>query len=112
LIRIYAQEHILVTSSALKPLQLVNLLRTKNITHGLCFTKSIESASRLVKLVEFMEDTSADEKKIVVRSFSSDLPVQERGRLLAAFETGEVQLYVLLPLHQIIANRVIPVPTD
>ena len=82
----------IVTSSALKPLMLVHLLKQKSITHGLCFTKSIESASRLVKLVEFMEDQSIDEKKIAVRSFSSDLPVHERGKLLAAFKSGEVQL--------------------
>lgn len=96
----------IVSPSSHKPLYLFHLLHTLSVSSALCFTKSVEAASRLTKLVEFFEEAKATAelgttgtntettttKKVVVSSYSSDLPNSERTRILNSFKKGEIQM--------------------
>jgi ATP-dependent RNA helicase DDX51/DBP6 len=67
---------------------------------ALCFTKSVEAATRLAKLVEFFEEaysTAGGEggKKVVVRAFSSELAPGERKKVLKEFKEGKITMSVL-----------------
>lgn len=94
----------IVSPASHKPLYLFHLLHTLSLSSALCFTKSVDAASRLAKLVELFEEEralSADshssesgEKKVVVKSYSSELPASERTKILASFKKGEIQMYV------------------
>ena len=87
--------------SSHKPLYLFHLLHTLSVASALCFTKSVEAAVRLAKLVDLFEEerVAADSKakKAVVHTYSSDLSPSERSRVMASFKKGEIQMYVLLP---------------
>ena len=89
----------IVSPSTHKPLYLLHLLHTLELSSALCFTKSVEAATRLSKLVEFFEEARSVEepeaKKVVVRAYSSDLPSSERTRIFNAFKKGEIQMFVL-----------------
>ncbi|PWN47394.1 DEAD-domain-containing protein [Violaceomyces palustris] len=123
-------EHMIVTSSHEKPLQLLRLLHltTNPVRRALCFTKSVESASRLVKLVEIFEDlwgrschvgdTSARRERIRVCDYSSDLRASARQQILKRFNDGEIELLVCsdlisrgidLPLVQHVVSYDVPV---
>lgn len=83
----------LTTPSSTKPLLLFHLLLNLNVDHALCFTKSIEAATRLVKLIDlFVAETGRE--AIRIASYSSDLPVNRRTKLLEAFKAGEIRLCV------------------
>lgn len=94
----------MITSpSTHKPLYLFHLLHTVSVSSALCFTKSVEAATRLAKLVEFFEealleaDSSSTYIKVVVNTYSSDLPASERTRIMESFKKGEIQMYVHNP---------------
>ncbi len=91
-------EHMIFTPPSHKPLYLFYLLHTVGVKAALCFTKSVEAAARLAKLVEFFEDArcAADPSatRAVVRAYSSELPNAERARILAAFKKGDVQVLI------------------
>jgi ATP-dependent RNA helicase DDX51/DBP6 len=86
----------IVSPSTHKPLYLFHLLHTLSLSSALCFTKSVDAATRLAKLVEFFEEAklAADPtaKRVVVKSYSSELPASERTRILASFKKGEIQM--------------------
>jgi ATP-dependent RNA helicase DDX51/DBP6 len=93
------QEHILNSAPASKPLLLFHLLLDLHVAHALCFTKSIEAATRLVKLVELFLAAQVrlhptDAPALRVASYSSDLPVAKRTKLLEAFKSGDIHLCV------------------
>lgn len=46
----------IISPASHKPLYLFHLLHTLSISSALCFTKSVEAATRLAKLVEFFEE--------------------------------------------------------
>lgn len=94
-------EHMFVSSTAEKPLQLLHLLYTHDppLRQVLCFTKSVESAVRLVKLLELFEE--ARQKRhgnrptpVLVREHSSELRGAQRMRLLDEFKSGKVDVVV------------------
>lgn len=106
-------EHMVVTSSADKPLQLLHLLysRDPSLRQVLCFTKSLESAARLVRLIDlFQEERSRstaaknsrhsssnsgkDPRRLVAREYSSEQAAGERTRLLDAFKGGDIDVLV------------------
>lgn len=87
----------IISPSTHKPLYLFHLLHTLEITSALCFTKSVESATRLTKLVEFFEAAhsaqhGAEAKKVVVKAYSSELAPGERAKVLKDFKAGEIQM--------------------
>ncbi|GAA5885870.1 hypothetical protein JCM16303_000091 [Sporobolomyces ruberrimus] len=88
-------EHMIISPSTHKPLYLFHLLHTLEITSALCFTKSVESATRLAKLVEFFEAANTStEKKVVVKAYSSELAPGERKKVLKDFKAGEIQMLI------------------
>ncbi|KAF9344702.1 ATP-dependent RNA helicase dbp6 [Mortierella sp. AD094] len=48
-------EHMIVCETSEKPLMVLHLLHHKNVRSALCFTKSVESAHRLFKLIQLYE---------------------------------------------------------
>lgn len=114
----HSQESFVVLPTSSKPLYLLALLHAAAapIANALVFTKSVESANRLVKLLQFVEDARAREagpdgaKALVVRAYSSDLggggKAGERGRVLGAFAKGEIDMCVPTPpLHLALKRR-------
>jgi ATP-dependent RNA helicase DDX51/DBP6 len=101
------QEHYIVTSTALKPLALMHLVRARGVRNALVFAKSAESAGRLVRLVAFFEDArlsaargGADEAeeegagKVRIEAYSSDLAPGERRSVLERFKRQEIDMCV------------------
>ena len=88
-----------------KPLIFFHIVQTYKIRNALVFTKSAESTTRLVRLFEFFErerTQNADSSILVVRSYSSDLPVQERKTILEQFKNEKINLSVVflsVPSH-------------
>ncbi|BGP58105.1 ATP-dependent RNA helicase dbp6 [Rhodotorula sphaerocarpa] len=91
-------EHMIISPSTHKPLYLFHLLHTLAISSALCFTRSVEAATRLAKLVEFFEEARAasgiEGKQVVVRAFSSDLAPSERHKVLRDFKKGEIHMLI------------------
>ncbi|EST10148.1 Helicase, C-terminal [Kalmanozyma brasiliensis GHG001] len=102
------REHMLVTTSADKPFHLLYLLHrpdietnVSRIRKALCFTKSVDSAARLVKLVEIFEEVRSENgliargsRPLVVKNYSSELKPSDRQRILTAFSQGEINFLV------------------
>lgn len=91
------KEHMFVVPSTEKPLQLLQLLfeREERPLHQvLCFTKSLESSSRLCKLIDFFQEAQNLSQRLVVRQYSSELPAGERIALLDQFSSGQVDVLV------------------
>jgi len=111
-----SKEHYIIMPTSLKPLILFYLVLKHDVTNTLVFTKSAESTERLMKLCElFFEgehglvrdgnernppgpttDEGNERKGLVVRAYSSDLPVSERKTVLDMFKNRKVHMYVLL----------------
>lgn len=91
-------ERMLILPPALKPLNLIHLIHGPapfGATPALVFTKSVEAASRLVRLLEFFEDAYIGSgRRITVRGYTRDMPPAERKRLLKEFGDGDVDVIV------------------
>ncbi|WFD03573.1 RNA helicase [Malassezia obtusa] len=88
-------EHMIITETSTKVLHLIYLLHSdKAVRHALCFTKSVEAANRLVRLLTFFENRFASEKPLCVQYYSSDLSNAERAQMLRRFQQGEVDVLV------------------
>ncbi|KZP00427.1 DEAD-domain-containing protein [Calocera viscosa TUFC12733] len=91
-------EHLLVVPTDLKPLYLFHLLHTHPITNALIFTKSAESTTRLLRLLEFFESSWAAEEAgreaVIARAYSSELPKGERRAILDQFKNGHIGILV------------------
>ncbi|CAG8572651.1 11608_t:CDS:10, partial [Ambispora gerdemannii] len=102
-------EYMIITSSSEKPLVVLHLLHNYHISAALCFTKSVESAHRLSKLIQFFEasfsnnagkpsdndNKDIDEKQIVATEYSSDLSKKERIQILNKFKAGKIHMYLI-----------------
>ncbi|KAG6334058.1 hypothetical protein ID866_5032 [Astraeus odoratus] len=87
-------EHMIVCEPSVKPLVLLYLFHHHSIHNALVFTKSSESTSRLVRLVDFFQEAGTEFEHIVVRAYSSDLPAGERKSILEKFKAREVHILV------------------
>ncbi|GAC99022.1 hypothetical protein PHSY_006619 [Pseudozyma hubeiensis SY62] len=102
-------EHMLVTTSAEKPFHLLYLLHRpddvnnelKPVRKALCFTKSVDSAARLVKLFDICEAVRSENslvargsRPLVFKNYSSELKPSDRQRILTSFEQGEIDLLI------------------
>ncbi|KAF9484381.1 P-loop containing nucleoside triphosphate hydrolase protein [Pholiota conissans] len=91
------KEHMIVCSSTQKPLVFFHLVHHFDVKNALVFTKSAESTTRLVRLFDFFESERAKNlgfEPIVVRSYSSDLPVNERKSILEMFKNQRIHILV------------------
>ena len=88
----------LVCSSSQKPLALLHLVHAHGVTNALVFTKSAESTTRLVRLLEFFETSYASategQKAKAVYAYSSDLSAPERKSILEKFKSKEIDMFV------------------
>jgi ATP-dependent RNA helicase DDX51/DBP6 len=80
----------------LKPLNLLHLLHSPQfeIKSALCFTKSVDSTERLLRLLEFFEDAYTAGGRLVAKSYSGELETSVRRKLLAEFAKGKIDLFV------------------
>jgi ATP-dependent RNA helicase DDX51/DBP6 len=83
----------------MKPLLLFHLAHKKNVNNALVFTKSTESTSRLMRLLEYFEqewsnDSSKNEARTPLKAeaFSSDLPPVQRKVVLERFKRKELDM--------------------
>jgi ATP-dependent RNA helicase DDX51/DBP6 len=98
----------IITSSSMKPLMVLYLLYNLHISSALCFTKSVNSAHRLARLIQLFEDSSLKEsmqdtstmntvannnvRSIIAAEYSSDLSKDERKNILNKFKRGDIRL--------------------
>ncbi|AFR98027.1 ATP-dependent RNA helicase DDX51/DBP6 [Cryptococcus neoformans C23] len=93
-------EKMLILPPALKPLNLIHLIHHPefNVDRALVFTKSVESAARLVKLLEFFEDAyvlgGGGGKRLVIEQYSGEMRARDKKQLLAEFGEGKINLIV------------------
>jgi ATP-dependent RNA helicase DDX51/DBP6 len=85
-------EKMVVVDPALKALVLIYLIHHAEyqVKSALVFTKSVESATRLVQLLDAFEEVNRTE--IVVKTYTSEMKPGERKRLLSEFAKGNIHL--------------------
>ncbi|KAF9197266.1 ATP-dependent RNA helicase dbp6 [Haplosporangium sp. Z 27] len=66
-------EHMIVCETSEKPLMVLHLLHHKNVRSALCFTKSVESAHRLYKLIQLYEKIRTTAPQPTVESTELDI---------------------------------------
>lgn len=86
----------LVCEPSQKPLMLFHLVHAHAVTNAIVFTKSAESAMRLVRLFESFEQAWADEeqtrRRTVVSTYSSDVSRPERKVILEQFKEQKIDM--------------------
>ena len=101
----------IITSSSMKPFMVLHLIYNLHISSALCFTKSVDSAHRLARLIQLFEDLNLNKsvqknntidtvakdipaytRPIIVAEYSSDLSKDERKNILNKFKRGDIQL--------------------
>ncbi|PVG04309.1 DEAD-domain-containing protein [Serendipita vermifera] len=96
------REWMYVCEPSTKPLLLFHLTHKKNVSNALVFTKSTESTSRLMRLLEYFErewsrgsiDGSEVKSPLKAEAFSSDLPPSQRKSILERFKRKEIDILV------------------
>lgn len=90
--KLFVKEHMVVCNASQKPLILFYLVRVQRVDGALVFTKSAESTMRLVKLFELFEENlpASGNQKLIIRSYSSDLPPSERKSILEQFKEKKI----------------------
>ncbi|ORX97486.1 DEAD-domain-containing protein [Basidiobolus meristosporus CBS 931.73] len=93
------KEFMIPCSPSEKPMIVLHLLYHLKVNSALCFTKSIEAANRLYKLIEvfdgfFKEANPEYESTIMAAEYSGDLPQSERTSILKKFKKGEIRLLI------------------
>lgn len=107
-------EHMLVVPTSLKPLHLLHLLANPPtgapLTRSLIFTKSVDSANRLMKLLELFFSASSNSSSTPVlrcANYSSDLSPSARRSILTHFKADQLDVLVCSDL----ISRGIDLPT-
>jgi ATP-dependent RNA helicase DDX51/DBP6 len=74
----------------------IYLLATLGLKSTLCFTKSIESANRLARLLQiYCEENPLPgiaQDELVSAEYSSDLTPSERAQVMKLFKQGKIRL--------------------
>jgi len=103
----------LVCDTSQKPLMLLYLMHARGVTSALVFTKSAESTTRLVKLIQAFEQSltssmdvdhnseagSVDRKTVVTEAYSSDLGASQRKQILERFKSAEIGMCIFSIPH-------------
>lgn len=87
-------ERSIILPPALKPLNLLYLLHTEGAAPSIVFTKSVDAASRLVRLLTYFEQAYIGGKKLSVASFTRDMKPSERKAMLSDFAAGKLDVLV------------------
>lgn len=91
----------LICESSIKPLIFLYLIHMHSVSNALVFTKSADSTSRLVRLIEYFEqswssDTASGRNlTVTAHAYSSDLPPGERKSIFEKFKSREIHMYVI-----------------
>ncbi|RIA93551.1 P-loop containing nucleoside triphosphate hydrolase protein [Glomus cerebriforme] len=102
------KEFMIITSSSLKPLMVLHLLYNLHISSALCFTKSVDSAHRLARLIQLFDNSNLRKsiqenstlntviptESIIAAEYSSDLSNDERKNILNKFKRGDIRLLI------------------
>jgi ATP-dependent RNA helicase DDX51/DBP6 len=95
----------IVCDTIQKPLMLLYLIHVHSVTNALVFTKSAESTTRLVKLIDFFEQSYSNSSEVnlgagskpqpvVAHAYSSDLSGGERKAILEKFRNADIGMWV------------------
>lgn len=87
-------ERSIILPPHLKPLNLLYLLHSEGAAPSIVFTKSVDAASRLVRLLTYFEQAYIGGQKLSVASFTRDMKPAERRALLADFAAGKLDVLV------------------
>jgi len=91
-------ERMIISTSLQKPLMFFHLVHSHQVNNTLVFTKSAESTTRLVRLLETMFESARSGNvginPLVVRAYSSDLSANERKIILEQFKNQKVHVLV------------------
>ncbi|KAF9995897.1 ATP-dependent RNA helicase dbp6 [Entomortierella chlamydospora] len=79
-------EHMIVCETSEKPLMVLHLLHHKNVRSALCFTKSVESAHRLFKLIQLYEKTRTTTSQSIPQSTQMNTAVSEPSTTDAGYD--------------------------
>lgn len=88
----------IVTRTSDKALTFLYLLYTLKLSSTLCFTKSVESAARLVMLVNAFNTEYAKKamagtfEPLKIAHYSSELGPGQRKEVMDSFRKGEIQV--------------------
>ena len=85
----------IISTSLQKPLMFFHLIHSHQVKNALVFTKSAESTTRLVHLLEMFESARAGNlgvNPLVVRAYSSDLSANERKIILEQFKNQKIHV--------------------
>ena len=85
----------IISTSLQKPLMFFHLIHSHQVKNALVFTKSAESTTRLVHLLEMIESARAGNlgvNPLVVRAYSSDLSANERKIILEQFKNQKIHV--------------------
>ncbi|RKP27985.1 P-loop containing nucleoside triphosphate hydrolase protein [Syncephalis pseudoplumigaleata] len=94
------KEHYLVCRSTEKPLMVIHFVRAFALTGTLCFTKSIDAAHRLARLLELYQQHATSEAADTETSvrlaaeYSSDLSASERASVMRQFRQGKIRILI------------------
>ncbi|XP_038053316.1 ATP-dependent RNA helicase DDX51-like [Patiria miniata] len=80
-------EHYIQCTSGEKPLVILHLIQTLNLSQILCFANTVESTHRLYHLIKLVGG-------IEVAEFSSNQTAGQRRQILKQFKTGKIQLLI------------------
>ncbi|KAK9894068.1 P-loop containing nucleoside triphosphate hydrolase protein [Cystobasidium minutum MCA 4210] len=93
-------ENMIVTRTSDKALALFYLLHTVKVRNTLCFTKSVESAARLVMLVDAFNAEYAKQAvagsvdHLRIAHYSSELGPGQRKEVMESFKKGDIHILV------------------
>ncbi|WFD43556.1 RNA helicase [Malassezia psittaci] len=88
-------EHMIITEPSNKVLCLLYLFHSHlSVRRALCFTKSVDSANRLVRLLTFFQARFAPSSPLSIQNYSSDLTRAARTQILRQFEHGKIDVLV------------------
>lgn len=102
------QENMIVTRTSDKALALFYLLHTVKVRNTLCFTKSVESAARLVMLVDAFNAEYAKQAvagsvdHLRIAHYSSELGPGQRKEVMESFKKGDIHMCVHRPLSNLL----------
>lgn len=89
-------EKMIILPAQAKPLSLLYIVHASayRVRSALVFTKSVESAGRLVRLIDAFEDAwmGRDGERVVARQYTGEMKPSERKKLLDAFAQGTVHM--------------------
>jgi ATP-dependent RNA helicase DDX51/DBP6 len=87
-------ESIVTMEASDKPLHVLHLMLTKQLSAVLCFCKSVDSAQRLCRLIRSFFDLGRLSSTFTVEDLTGQMDMAQRKNILKRFKQGDIQLLV------------------